>query len=306
MKKLLFIINPRSGRGVIRNKLLEILDLFVAEGYEPTVHVTQASRDAVQMVAEHGNDYDLIVASGGDGTLSEVVTGMMISHVTCPLGYIPAGTTNDFASSVGIPKRSMYAAETAVCGEDFPCDIGLFNDGHYFIYVTAFGLFTDVSFETSQDLKNMIGHAAYIIEGVKRLAAIPSYHMKITWDDGEIEDDYIFGMVTNSKSIGGFKNITGKHVCLDDGVFEVTLVRNPSSMIEKNEIITALTENNFSNQWILNFKASYVRIESEEEVSYTIDGEDGKSHRVVELSNCHRAVTFRVHGRKNDRRLQLE
>jgi YegS/Rv2252/BmrU family lipid kinase len=225
----------------------------------------------------------------------------MMSQITCPLGYIPAGTTNDFASSVGIPKRTMSAARTAACGADFPCDIGLFNDGHSFIYVAAFGLFTDVSFETSQELKNVIGHAAYIIEGVKRLAAIPSHHMKITWDEGEIEDDFIFGMVTNSKSIGGFKNITGKHVCLDDGLFEVTLVRNPTSLIEKNEIINALTENNFSNQWILNFKSMYVRLESDEEVSYTIDGEDGNSHHIVELKNCHQAVTFRVN-EKNDRR----
>ena len=172
MKKMLFIINPRSGKEQIRSRLLEILDSFVKAGYGPSVYITQGPKDA-EYQAARAKTKELVVCSGGDGTLDEVVTGMMHREKKVPLGYIAAGSTNDFATSLGIPKNMVKAAETAVAGRVFPCDIGAFN-GDFFVYVAAFGLFTEVSYKTSQEWKNVLGHAAYILEGAKCLHDIPS------------------------------------------------------------------------------------------------------------------------------------
>ena len=179
------------------------------------------------------------MCSGGDGTLDEVVTAMARRKDPVPIGYIPTGTTNDFANSLHISKDLLEAADTAANGVPFPCDVGVFNDD-YFVYIAAFGLFTDVSYETKQSVKNVLGHLAYVLEGTKRLFNIPSYHIKITHDGETIEDDFVFGMVTNSRSVGGFKGIVGKEVIFDDGEFEVTLIKTPKNPIELNEIVASL------------------------------------------------------------------
>jgi YegS/Rv2252/BmrU family lipid kinase len=171
----------------------------------------------MEKTRDRSKDYDIVVCSGGDGTLDEVVTGMIRSGFRTPIGYIPAGSTNDFGGSLGLPKNMVHAAETIVKGNDFACDVGSFNQD-IFVYIAAFGLFTDVSYETGQDMKNVLGHMAYLLEGMKRLPAIRSYPMCVTYDDTTIVDDFIFGMITNSVSVGGFKRITGKNVKLDDGV----------------------------------------------------------------------------------------
>ena len=232
MKKMLFIINPRSGKEQIRSRLLEILDSFVKAGYGPSVYITQGPKDA-EYQAARAKTKELVVCSGGDGTLDEVVTGMMHREKKVPLGYIAAGSTNDFATSLGIPKNMVKAAETAVAGRVFPCDIGAFN-GDFFVYVAAFGLFTEVSYKTSQEWKNVLGHAAYILEGAKCLHDIPSFLMQVEYDNVRLQDEFIYGMISNSTSVGGFKGMTGKDVLLDDGVFEVTLIKKPKNPIELN------------------------------------------------------------------------
>lgn len=295
-KKLLFVLNPFSGKGQIRNKLLDIVDIFVKNDYCVTIHTTQCPQDAMNLVEEKAGDYDLVVCSGGDGTLDETVTGMMRRETRIPIGYIPAGSTNDFAGSLKIPKRMEKAAEVAVEGVPFACDIGSFN-GDYFVYIAAFGLFTDVSYETSQELKNRIGHAAYILEGLKRLPAIQSYHMRVEYEDRVIEDDFIYGMVSNSTSAGGFKNITGKNVKLDDGMFEVTLIRMPKNPLELNAIIASLTsrrENRENTELIYSFKADTLKFISEEKIPWTLDGEYGGSHREVVVQNEKQAVQLMV------------
>ena len=216
MKKLLFIFNPYSGKAQIKNKLLQIVDIMVKAGYEVTIYPTQARADALNLVQKRAKKYDLVVCSGGDGTLDEAVSGMMLSEKKVPLGYIPAGSTNDFANSLKIPKDMVKAAKAAVSGKKFACDVGKFNDS-FFIYVAAFGIFTAVSYKTSQEWKNILGHAAYILEGAKSLHEITSYHMRVEYEDQVIEDEFIYGMITNSNSVGGFKNMTGKNVLLDDG-----------------------------------------------------------------------------------------
>lgn len=239
MKKMLFIYNPKAGKAQIRNKLADILDVFTKGGYEITVYPTQRSEDAMEKTEKRSKEYDIVVCSGGDGTLDEVVTGMIRSGFRTPIGYIPAGSTNDFGGSLGLPKNMVRAAENIVNGNDFACDVGSFNED-VFVYIAAFGLFTDVSYETGQDMKNVLGHMAYLLEGMKRLSAIRSYPMRITYGDTTIVDDFIFGMVTNSASVGGFKRITGKNVRLDDGVFEVTLIKRPKNPIELNNIMVSL------------------------------------------------------------------
>lgn len=293
MKRLLFVINGHSGKGQIKNRLLEIIDVMVQEGYQVTVHTTQAREDATNVVREQAKDYDLIVCSGGDGTLDETVTGLMQSGAKVPIGYIPAGSTNDFANSLKIPKNMLHAGKTAVTGKRFPCDVGEFN-GDFFIYVAAFGIFTDVSYATSQELKNVLGHVAYILEGAKRLHTIKSYHMRVEYDGQETEGDFLLGMITNSTSVGGFKGMTGKNVKLDDGLFEVTLIHKPKNIIELNEIIASLTNLKDTTDLIDSFRADEVRFYAEEEIPWTLDGEFGGDHREVLIQNHHQAMEIMV------------
>lgn len=217
-KKLYFIYNPHSGREQIRTKLFYILQIFSEAGYEMTVYPTRSKKDAVKQIEQLGDEYDLVICSGGDGTMDEVVQGMMQRDKKLPIGYIPSGTVNDFARSLKIPRDMLKAARIAVGGTDFPCDMGAFNQ-EYFVYIAAFGIFTDVAYSTRQNVKNVLGHMAYLLEGVKRLTNIPSYHMHLYSEELEEEGDFIFGMVTNSRSVGGFKSIIGRKVQFDDGVF---------------------------------------------------------------------------------------
>ena len=289
-KKLVFIFNPKAGKGKIKTSLMDIVDIFNKGGYEVIIRATQAPRDAYEQAKLYADKVDLIVCSGGDGTLDEVVTGIteVGSHV--PVGYIPAGSTNDFANSLFMPKNMLDAASNIMEEEIYRCDIGKFND-QTFAYVAAFGLFTDVSYETSQDLKNILGHLAYVLEGAKRLLDIKAYHMKVTTENGVIEDNFIYGMVTNSRSVGGFKNLT-RNVDMNDGLFEVTLIVQPKNPMEMQEIIRNLINMEDNSDLIYSFKARKLSIEADEEVSWTLDGEYGGSPKQVEIENLQRALNL--------------
>lgn len=293
MKRMLFIYNPNAGTGILKPKLSEVLDIFTKGGYEVTVYPTQRTHDAVEKIQSYEGSYDLLVCSGGDGTLDEAVTGMQLRGTDIPLGYIPAGTTNDFAASLGIPKDILSAADTAVNGVPFSCDVGMFNDDH-FIYIAAFGLFTDVSYETKQSMKNILGHLAYVLEGTKRIFNIPSYKIKVSHDGESFEDEFIFGMVTNSRSVGGFKGIIGTNVVFDDGEFEVTLIRTPKSPIELNELLGAILMKQINPQRMYSFKSGNVRFECEEEIPWTLDGEFGGKHREVVIRDKKQALKIMV------------
>lgn len=293
MKKMLFIYNPNSGMGLLKPKLSDVLDIFVKGGYEVTVYPTQKYHDAVRKMGEYEEQYDLVACSGGDGTLDEVVTGMMKREDKVPIGYIPAGTTNDFASSLHISKNMLEAADTVVNGVPFACDVGEFNED-YFVYIAAFGLFTDVSYETKQSMKNVLGHLAYILEGTKRIFNIPSYRIKVTHDGETIEDEFIYGMVTNSRSVGGFKGITGKNVVFDDGKFEVTLFKTPRNPMELNEILGALALRKINPKRMYSFKTNEVHFETEEEILWTLDGEFGGVHEEVVVKDCQKALEIMV------------
>lgn len=296
-RKLLFVYNPKAGKAQIRAKLADILDIFAREGYEITVAPTRKRGDAVEVVAKRHGDYELVVCSGGDGTLDEVVTGMIKSGFRTPIGYIPAGSTNDFGGSIALPKNMVRAAQTAVEGRDFSCDIGSFSYDQVddvFVYIAAFGLFTDVSYETDQDKKNVLGHMAYLLEGAKSLSAIRSYPMKVSWEGKELEEDFIFGMITNSFSVGGFKNITGKNVKLDDGLFEVTLIRNPKNLIELSNIMISLLNRDIDTNVMHCFRTAELTLESKDPVAWTLDGENGGSHTKVTIRNVCKGIDIRV------------
>ena len=294
MKRLLFIYNPHAGKELLKPKLADVIDIFVKAGYEVVAYPTQAYRDAYKKIKKYdSNEYDLVVCSGGDGTLDEVVTGMMKREKKVPIGYIPAGTTNDFASSLHISKNMLEAADTVVNGVPFACDVGVFNQD-YFVYIAAFGLFTDVSYETKQSMKNVLGHLAYILEGTKRIFNIPSYGIKVTHDGETIEDEFIYGMVTNSRSVGGFKGITGKNVVFDDGKFEVTLFKTPRNPMELNEILGALALRKINPKRMYSFKTNEVHFETEEEIPWTLDGEFGGVHEEVVVKDCQKALEIMV------------
>ena len=288
---MLFVFNPKAGKGKIKTHLLDIVDIFSSHDYEIIIRSTQAPRDAYEKAKEYANSVDMIVCSGGDGTLDEVVTGIMEAESSVPIGYIPAGSTNDFANSLFMPKNMTKVAEMIMEEELYHCDIGRFNQ-KTFAYVAAFGLFTDVSYETDQDLKNVLGHVAYVLEGVKRLFDIKSYHMKVTSDEVQAEDDFIVGMITNSRSVGGFKNLTGKNVDMNDGLFEVTLSAHPKNPLQLQEIITALVMAEDNTDLIYSFKTKKLTIESDEEVPWTLDGEFGGDHSYVDIENRHKALNL--------------
>ena len=296
-KKMLFVYNPKAGKERIRSNLLDIIDTFTRAGYEVTVYPTQEPGDAIETVRTRENIYDIVVCSGGDGTLDEVVNGMWKSKKRIPIGYVPAGSTNDFAMSLGIPSAMHASAEALVTGKEYQCDIGVMND-ETFVYIAAFGLFTDVSYQTRQDVKNVLGHMAYILEGAKRLSEIRSYHVKVTTDEAVIEDDFVFGMVTNSVSVGGFKDITGKHVKLDDGVFEVTLVKLPDNMLDMSNLMAAFLNRDIDTEQMYCFKTKHIVFESKESIAWTRDGEFGGEHTYVDIRNENKAITIVVPKKK--------
>ena len=291
-KKMLFVYNPKAGKERIKSNLADILDVFASKDYEITIAPTRKQGDAVEIVAGRDPGYELVVCSGGDGTLDETV-GMLRSGIRTPIGYIPAGSTNDFGGSLSLPKNMVQAAETIMQEHNFSCDIGKFNDA-IFVYIAAFGIFTDVSYETDQEMKNTLGHMAYVLEGMKRLPSVKSQRMKIFLEDQVIEDEFLFGMVTNSVSVGGFKNITGKDVLLDDGLLEVTLIKRPRNPVDLNGIMMALLNRDMDSEHIYYFRTSHLMVESEEPVAWTLDGENGGSHTKVEITDLCRAVDIRV------------
>ena len=249
--------------------------------------------DAAVATAGISGDYDLVVCCGGDGTLNETITGLLKSGRDIPIGYIPAGSTNDFAVSLGIPSQMMKAADLVVSGNRNRCDMGAFNE-RFFVYVAAFGLFTDVSYDTDQNLKNTLGHSAYILEGAKRLGEVVNYHLKASFNAMVIEGDFMFGMVTNSKSVGGFKGITGPDVDLSDGEFEVLLVRTMKTPLEFQEVLRAFFLGKGDARYVYTFKTSHMIIETDTEVAWTLDGEYGGSVKKAEITNLKSAVEMIV------------
>lgn len=284
-ERLLFIYNPVAGKGKIKAKLSGILEQFAAYGYELIVHPTSSQGDARRTAMEYAKEHrcDRIVCAGGDGTFSETAGGVLLSGERMPLGYVPEGTTNDFAYSLKLPVDMSRAAELAAHGSGIPSDIGTMN-GEPFTYTACFGLFTEVTYETPQSIKNAIGRTAYLINGASKLINIKSYPMRVQGETFTIEDEFIYGMIANSNSVGGFKGITGRDVALDDGFFEMILIKKPKNLLEFNEIFNALLSNRLENcSNICYERVNRVTIAMEQEIPWNLDGEFGGRLKTAEI-----------------------
>lgn len=279
---------------MIRSKLASVIDIFTKAGYEVTARATQSQLDA-SAAAEYAclTGYDMLVCSGGDGTLNEVVQGVINSGTHVPLGYIPCGSTNDFSRALHIPKGIENAAAWMMEGGRFACDVGMFND-RSFMYIAAFGAFIEATYETPQNVKNVIGHAAYILNGLTRLTKIRSYHVRVEFEDQVLEDDYIFGMVTNSASVAGLLSMND--FLLDDGQHEVTLIKKPGNPLDLKRIISSVLnmQQDLDTEYVKCFRASNIRFVSTNEMPWTIDGEFGGAGTIAEICNVQQAITIAV------------
>jgi YegS/Rv2252/BmrU family lipid kinase len=300
MKKMLFVFNPHSGKAQIKNVLLRIIEIFSMADYEVTVYPTKAPMDGYKHILESEGKYDVVVCSGGDGTLNETVGAILkYSDPKPPIGYIPSGTTNDFATSLNIPRDMVRAAEHIALGSPLKCDIGMLDGERSFNYVAAFGAFTEVSYETPQTLKNVLGHQAYVIEGVKSLAALKPYYVRVRSDKVNVEGNFVYGMVSNTKSVGGIKGLVGSSIDLQDGLFEVTLIKEIRNPLELQQVVTAfITQSVEKCDMIYSFKTHAIEFESVEEISWTLDGEFGGNHKKVRFEVINNAVEFLVKKRK--------
>lgn len=287
MKKLLFIVNPKAGKTAVKNDLFDIIMTFSKAGYEVITHPTTGPDDAEKTVIEEGNKYDLIVCAGGDGTIENTVCGYMkMGDKKVPLGYIPAGTTNDFARSLKISRKPIEAANQIITGDVSHIDVGRMQD-KYFIYIAAFGMFTDISYNTKQSLKKIMGHSAYIVEAIKNIANFRSFKLEADIDGKTVTGEYIYGMFTNSFSVAGFKVRGIKHVILDDGKFDGLLVKKPQNPAELQQIISAFLMNDFGESGesdiFFRFTASKIKFKSEIPIPWTLDGEFGGEYTEGEL-----------------------
>ena len=294
MKRLYFIVNLVAGKATIGSMLGDILDQFTKSGYEVTIHITQNGKDAREKAKYACSaGYDLIVCAGGDGTLSQCLHGIMASKNKPPVGYIPAGSTNDFARTLGIPKNTMDAVKWITHGTPMEIDIGSFNN-RYFTYIAAFGAFTNVTYETSQQVKNVLGHASYILNGLTQLTNLRSKLMRIEYDGNVLEDDFIFGMVTNSGSIAGLLSMND--FVLDDGLFEVTLIKKPANIVQLQKIVHSLLNISveIDKEYIRSFRTDKITFTAlnDEQISWTLDGEFGGDLPVNVVENHCKAIRF--------------
>lgn len=289
MKKLLLVMNPCAGIRKANRFLPEIISLFNQYGWEPRVHMTAAHGDGVGIVERGAGDVDLVVAVGGDGTFNETVTGLMRAGADTPVGYIPAGSTNDFASSLGLPGNIMEAARLIMEGEPVPYDIGRFGS-RYFTYVASFGAFTRASYETPQNVKNALGHLAYVLEGVREISSIKKIHVRVETDEQIFEDDYIFGAISNSTSVGGILTLDPKIVDMGDGKFEILLVRAPRDLIELGDCVRALTSQRYNCNMLTFCPSSRVWIDAPADMPWTLDGEKAEGAARIEAENLHHAI----------------
>ncbi len=290
MEKLAFIYNPMAGTGRVRTLLGEIVDHFANNGFEVTLHPTTGRGDATEYARTRAAEFDRIVCAGGDGTLNEVISGLVEAERIPPLGYIPTGTTNDFARTLELPVDLMAAAECAAIGIPHPVDVGRFN-GRTFVYIAAFGLFSDVSYTTPQNLKNALGHLAYVLSGISQLANVTSYRMKIECNGEEVEDDFIYGMVSDTISVGGMLDLNRDDVRINDGKLEALFIRFPQNLLELNEVLAALMSHKPCKN-IVTFQSDRFTITSDMVVPWTLDGEFGGETDRVEIQVNPRAVSL--------------
>ena len=292
-KKVLFVFNLHSGKGLIKAKISDILDELSKMGYETIAYSTQSAGDAKRQVLKYADSLDIMLCAGGDGTVSDAAAGIIESGRDIPLVFIPCGSTNDYGTTLNVSKKPLESIDRMAAENFKAVDIGKFNDS-YFNYIAAFGLLTDIAYTTDQNLKNIMGYGAYLIEVAKRLFNIPVINATIETEEGKTySDGWFYGMITNSTQVAGLKNITGDVVRLDDGLFEVTLIRATHNPIEFIEAFTSLTKG-ADSKFIERFKSRKITVRSDEPIAWTLDGEPGGEHTLVNIENLHQAVKIAV------------
>lgn len=289
MKKLLFIVNPYAGMRKVNRYITDIIAIFNRAGYNVMAYMTAGPGDGARYVEANIREADLVVCAGGDGTFNETITGVLRSGADVPIGYIPAGSTNDFAASLHLPTNILQAAREIVEGEPVSYDVGQFGD-RYFSYVASFGAFTRASYITPQNIKNALGHTAYILEGIQELSQIKTEHVRFEMDGRVVEDDFLFGAISNSTSVGGILTLDPKQVDMRDGKFEILLVRAPRDLVELSECIRALQTQKYNCGMITFTPVAHVRIVAPPDMAWTLDGEREDGHEVVEAHNLHHAI----------------
>lgn len=289
MKKMLFIMNPVSGQKRANRHLADILLTFNKAGYDVTACMTTGPKSAVQIARERGPAADLVVCCGGDGTLNETITGLMEAQADIPIGYIPSGSTNDFAASLGLPTQPLQAAQEIVQGSPVRYDIGRFGQ-RYFSYVASFGAFTRTSYTTPQTIKNALGHTAYVLSGISEISQIRNEHIRMEIDGAVVEDDYLFGAICNSTSVGGIVSLSPKMVDMSDGLFEILMIRAPRSLMEIHECIQAVQNQTYDCAMMTFRTGSNIQIFANPDMPWTLDGEREEGHSVVSVQNLHNAI----------------
>lgn len=289
MKKLLFVMNPYAGMRKANRYLSDIITIFNRGGYDVTAYMTAGPGDGARFVQERAADVDVVACCGGDGTFNETITGVLRSSADVPLGYIPAGSTNDFAASLHLPTNVVKAAKAIVSGVPNRYDVGRFGD-RYFSYVASFGAFTKASYSTPQNIKNALGHTAYVLEGIQEFSQIRKVHVRMEIDGQDLEGDYLFGAISNSTSVGGILTLDPKQVDMGDGKFELMLVRTPKDLLEIHECIRAVQTQKYDCAMLTFRTAEKVRVFADPNMAWTLDGEREPGHDEVLVENLHHAV----------------
>ncbi len=292
MRKMLLVVNPVSGKQRIRQSLVDILGLFEDAGYSVTVAVTRRKGHAIEIVSERAGGMDLVACCGGDGTLNEVIHGLLVANLTIPCGYIPLGSTNDFANSLGIPSEKAKAVNIITTGEPYQLDVGRFGSNAFFSYIASFGAFTSTSYSTSQSSKNAFGYLAYVFAGLADISKIKPIQVTVKADDVEYSDEFVFGGVMNSTSVGGFVKLDKTLVDNSDGVFECLLVRKPKNIVELNKIANSLNTSNFNNDLFHFFRSSEIEFHFEESMAWSLDGEYKNGGTDVKIKNIHKGFSL--------------
>ena len=293
MKKLLLVMNPRSGTRKANKVLPDILSEFCAADYEVSIYMTQKQGDCRKEVSRRANQMDLIVCCGGDGTFNEAVSGVLDAGTRTPIGYIPSGSTNDFAASLGIPTDPLKAARAILAGTPTEYDVCSFG-GRYFTYIASFGAFTKTSYNTPQNIKNMLGHTAYVLSGIPEVTQIRSVPLRIDIDGETVEGNYVFGAICNSTSLGGVFNLDPKQVDLQDGQFEILLVRAPKNPAEVAECIQAVQKQVYNCSMVTFRSASRITLYPDPDTEWTLDGEWEPGHEQVLVENHQQAFRLMI------------
>jgi len=288
-KSMLFFVNPNAGHTEIRTQLMGVIEIFTQGGYDVTVHTTSRAREITELIGEEGGRYDMVCAAGGDGTFNEAVTGLMRLPSPPVLGYLPCGTVNDVGATLHLSKNPLEAAKTIVSGREIRIDLGQFND-RWFAYVAAFGAFTDVPYVTAQNDKRIWGRLAYLMRGVQAIGEIRPIHVRVTAGEEHVEDDVLFGLVSSTTSVGGFKAKANLDISLDDGLSEVVLVRKIRTISELNAAAAAFMRQDFSGTFFYAWHTGQISFEFDEDVPWTLDGEFGGAVRHAGIYNRRRAL----------------